>query len=291
MEPSAQARRKIKQLEVVVSGAIRETPDTTTLVLFAGKDTLEYQSGHFLTIDPHQFPALERFVDYLEDQKGTREPRRAYSLSSAPHEQSLAITVKEERYVRGTTKYPPLMSPLLVHWTGAGVRMIITGFTGHYTLPETVESKTNHLVHICAGSGIVPNFSIIKHSLKEHPKLRHTLIYSNRSWDDVIFSAQLADLQRQHPARLRVIHTLTRATEGAPDGIKQGRVTADLLRDAIPDPTECLVYACGPAVSKWDRRTARERGEEAPPRFLEMILALLEEIGIPQDRIENESYG
>lgn len=291
MEPGVRSRRKIKQLEVTVAGAIRETPDTTTLVLLTGEDTLEYRPGHFLTIDPHQFPALERFADYLEDQKGTREPPRAYSLSSAPHEESLAITVKEERYVRGRTKYPPLLSPLLVHRTGVGARMVITGFTGPYTLPEAVESAADHLVHICAGSGIVPNFSIIKHSLREHPKLRHTLLYSNRSWDDVIFRRQLVDLQSQHPARLRVVHTLTRSTEGAPAGIGQGRVTADLLRDAIPGPTECLVYACGPAVSRWDRQTARERGETATPRFLETILALLEEVGVPQDRIEHESYG
>src|ERR1041384_7995848 len=94
-EPTA-GRRRIKELEVMVADVIVETPDTATLVLFTGNDRLEYAAGHFLTIDPHQFEALERFIAFLEDLKGKKEPPRAYSMSSAPHERYLAITVKEE---------------------------------------------------------------------------------------------------------------------------------------------------------------------------------------------------
>ena len=48
---------------------IIETHDTTTLVLFTGNDHLEYRAGNFLTIDPHQFEALARWTQYLEDIK------------------------------------------------------------------------------------------------------------------------------------------------------------------------------------------------------------------------------
>src|SRR3954462_8103369 len=99
--------RRIKELEVMVADVIIETPDTTPLVLFTGNDRLEYSAGHFLTIDPHQFEALERFTSFLEDLKGKRELTRAYSMSSSPHERYLAITVKEERYLSGVTKFPP----------------------------------------------------------------------------------------------------------------------------------------------------------------------------------------
>src|SRR5947208_15687648 len=109
----------------MVSDIIPETHDTTTLILFPGNDRLEYQAGHFLTIDPHQFPALERFTAFLEDTKGKKEPPRAYSLASAPDERYLAITIKEERYVSSKTKYPPLLSPLLVHGAARGMRLEI----------------------------------------------------------------------------------------------------------------------------------------------------------------------
>src|SRR5438128_5292657 len=167
--PAATPSRRIKELEVMVADVIVEAPDTTTLVLFTGNDRLEYSAGHFLTIDPHQFEALERFTAFLEDLKGKREPPRAYSMSSSPHERYLAVTVKEERYVSGSTKYPPLLSPLLVKRIPRGTRLVVTGFTGPYTLPEDIESRTDHLVHVCAGSGSVPNYAILKYALAHHP--------------------------------------------------------------------------------------------------------------------------
>src|ERR1043166_6963169 len=125
-------RRKINEVEAMVADVIRETPDTTTLVLFTGNERLDYQPGPFLTIAPQQFGELERFIAFLEDLKGKKEPPRAYSMSSAPHEKYLAVTVKEELYVSGLTKYPPLLSPLLVKRTQKGNRLVITGFTGPY---------------------------------------------------------------------------------------------------------------------------------------------------------------
>src|SRR6185295_2667302 len=157
MDETPSPRRRIKELEVMVAEAVYETPDTTTLVLFTGNDRLDYKAGHFLTIDPHQFEALERFTAFLEDLKGKRDPPLFFSNATAPHEKQLAVTIKEERYSSGSTKYPPLLSPMLVKRTLRGMRLVITGFTGPYTLPEDVETKTDHIVHLCAGSGSVPN--------------------------------------------------------------------------------------------------------------------------------------
>ena len=291
--PGPRPRRRIKELEAMVADVIVETHDTATLVLFTGNERLDYEPGHFLTIDPHQFEGLERWVAYLEDVKGKREPPRAYSMSSAPSEKYVAITVKEERYQRGVTKYPPLLSPPLVKRTPRGQRLSIVGFTGPYTLPPDVISRTDHLVHLVAGSGSVPNFAILKHSLALLPELRHTFIYSNKTWGDVIFRRGLEELRERHHERLRVVHTLTRdetAARRGPD-VRQGRVSAELLRELIPDPTACLVYACGPAIGPIERRAAKERGELPQPRFLEAAQAALHEAGVPKERIKTESYG
>jgi len=277
----------------MVADVIVETPDTATLILFTGNERLEYRPGHFLTIDPHQFEGLERFIAFLEDLKGRKEPARAYSMSSTPDERYLAITVKEERYVSGVSRYPPLLSPLLVKRTPRGSRLVITGFTGPYTLPDDVESRTNHLVHICAGSGSVPNFSILKHALIHHPKLFQTFIYSNRTWNDVIFRDQLTSLQAQHPDRLQVVHTLTREAVRAGFGshVRAGRISAALIREFVPNPSECLFYICGPAITTWDRAAAREKGTMPQPRFLESVLADLDSMGVKRNQIARESYG
>jgi len=293
MSEAPSPRTRIKELEVMVADVVSETYDTATLVFFTGNDRLDYKAGHFLTIDPHQFEALERFTAFLEDLKGKKEPPRAYSMVSAPHERHLAVTVKEERYASGQTKYPPLLSPLLVKHMVRGMRLAVTGFTGPYTLPEDIEARTDHLVHLCAGSGSVPNVSILKHALEFHPKLRHTFIYSNKTWEDVIFLRSLEELAARHEDRLRVVHALTRETEPARHAgeVRRGRVSAALLKELIPDPTGCVVYACGPAISAWDRQAARAAGTAPAPRFLESVLAALKEMGVPNDRIKRESYG
>lgn len=286
-------RRRIKELETMVADVVVETPDTTTLVLFTGNDHLEYQPGHFLTVDPHQFEALERWVTYFEDVKGKREVPRAYSLASAPHERYLAITVKEERYASGATKFPPLLSPMLVKRTQRGSRIVVTGFTGPYTLPPGVEDRTDHVVHVVAGSGVVPNWSILKHALVAHPRLRHTFVYSSKTWDDVIYRDALARLEAEHRDRLRVVHTLTRepAPEKRGPNVRAGRVSAELLRELVPDPRAALVYACGPAVGPHERLAAKEKGETPRPRFLESALESLAAIGVPKERVKHESYG
>jgi len=292
-ETDTTERRRIKELEAMVAEVIQETPDTTTLVLFTGNERLDYEAGHFLTVDPHQFEGLERFVSFLEDLKGKKEPPRAYSMSSAPHERYIAITVKEERYVSGTTKYPPLLSPLLVHRTPRGTRLIITGFTGPYTLNARILAKTNHLIHVCAGSGSVPNFAIIKSALLVHPEIHHTLIYSNREWDDIIFRAELENIARLHPDQLKIVHTLTREADATSRGtnVRSGRVGLQLLKEIVPDSLDCHFFVCGPAVSASDRLAAREKGIEPQPRFLESVLADLKTLGVPRDQITYESYG
>ena len=292
-QTAAAASRRIKELEVMVADVIVETPDTSTLVFFTGNDRLDYKAGHFLTIDPHQFEALDRFTAFLEYLKGKAEPPRAYSMCSAPHERYLAVTVKEERFVPTVTKYPPLLSPLLVKRTVRGMRLVVTGFTGPYTLAPDIASKTDHVIHICAGSGSVPNISILKFALEHHPTLRHTFVYSNKTWDDVIFRQTLAELAGRHPDRLRVVHTLTREEKASMFGphVRKGRVDQTLLRELIPDASAPFVYLCGPGISKWDRETARNAGTEPQPRFIESVLADLRSIGVPDARIKRESYG
>lgn len=291
-DPETAPRPRNKELEVMVAEVIPETYDTATLVLFTGNDHLEYQPGHFLTIRPQQFVALERFLDYFETVKGRKEPARAYSLSSAPHERHLAITVKAERFVEGVTPFPPLLSPLLVWRTPPGTRMTVTGFSGPYVLPPDIEDRTDHLVHICAGSGVVPNLSIIKHALATDMRLRHTLIYGSKTRDDIIFRKRFAELERRHPDRLRVVHALSReSTTGLGDGYFAGRVGLEVLSREIPDPEAVEVFACGPAVSRWERQEARREGREPGPRFMETVREALAQIGVPERRIHRESYG
>ena len=284
-------KRKVRELEVMVVEARRDTPDTTTLFLSAGNESLEYEAGHFCTIDPHQFGELEHFIAYLEDQKGSKEKPRAYSLASAPHERYLAITVKEERYESPETPYPPLLSPLLTYYVNEGRKMVISGFTGAYTFPADVCDRTDHILHVCAGSGIVPNLGLIKHSLHCEDGLRHTLLYSNKTRGDVIYFDEFEELRNAHPDKLDVIHCITREDPSGIRGARSGRISKELLEEVAPDPSAVLAYSCGPGITPHERKAARAKGIEPEPRFVENMVALLQEYGLDKKQIKQESWG
>lgn len=284
-------RQKPRTFEVVVSEVIHETPDTVTLVL-AAPEMPQYRAGQFLTIDPHVFPTIAGQVAWVEHLKGgTKELVRAYSMASAPHE-PLAITIKEEPYRPGDL-HAPLLSPLLVHGTPAGTRFPVVGFTGPYTLPPDIEQRTDHIVHLVAGSGVVPNYSILKDALRNHPRLRHTFIDTNKTWEDVIFRGGLERLAEQFADRLRVVHSLTRQVDlsGLPPGVRQGRVGRELLEELVPDARTAFAYLCGPAIASWDRKRALEAGTSPTPRFLESTIGHLQAIGFTPARIKREAYG
>jgi ferredoxin-NADP reductase len=185
------------------------------------------------------------------------------------------------------------MSPFLTYRTPPGTRMVLTGFGGPYVLPPGIESKTDRLIHICAGSGIVPNMSIIRHCLEAGVKLRHLLIYGNKTWDDIIFRRQLEDLAARHPGQLEIVHALSREPDVGRYGanVRTGRVSEALLRDLIADPAAAQVYTCGPGIGKFERQAAREKGEEPQPRFLETVLAGLKALGVPRAHVHYEMYG
>lgn len=292
-EKLAGTHKRVKEMEVMVSDVISETDDTTTLFLFTGNDILDYMPGHFITIDPHQFPALERWTNYLEDMKGQREKPRAYSLASAPHERYLAITVKEEEYRTGDTLYPPLLSPILAKRTQRGARMVITGFVGPYTLTDELRQTTDVVVHICAGSGVVPSWSIIKASLVNDEQTRHILIYSNKYLQDTIYLDQMRQLETQYHERFKVHYLYTRQSElpAFSPNISLGRVNQQAVEQALAGISNPLVYVCGPAISLHDKKTAKAESRILAPKFMESVLDQLKTIGVDPKRIKHESWG
>jgi 3-ketosteroid 9alpha-monooxygenase subunit B len=283
-------RSRLKKLDVMVAEVIEETPDTTTLVLFTGNERLEYKAGHFITIDPHQLSGLQRWAAYLEHVKGRKEKPRAYSLASAPYERNLAITVKAEEYVPGVHAYPPLLSPILAKRVRPGTMLQITGFVGPYTLPE--EPETDAVLHVCAGSGIVPSYSILKQDLHEG-NLKHVLLYTNRTRTDTIFFEQLQALEEAHPDRLRVVYFFTREGDELEesDRFRRGRMGKAAVEAQLSSLGDPYVYVCGPALSIHEKRAAKARGDTLSPRFFESVMGFLEELNVDRKRIKKESYG
>lgn len=296
-KPKPRKKPKIQEYDVVVADVVQETHDTVTLYLAkadpADTEPWEYEAGQFCTLRPHELPALGQLVTYFEERKGKREPARAYSLATAPHEEHVGITIKEEHFYPGESKYPPLLSPFLVYSAPVGTRFKIQGFGGPYTFPEDIEEKTSHVVHICSGSGSVPNYGLIKHALHTGMDLRHTFIYGNKTWDDIIYRDALEEIAARHPDELRLVHCLTRQKDESVferPNVRKGRVSRALVEELVPDHASAEYYLCGAGITKWDRLAAKDAGVEPAPKFLEGVLAILDDLGVDKDRVHKESW-
>lgn len=286
--------KKIKLMRGVVVKAIRETPDTWTLYIFVGDHEKEYLAGQFISISPHQFPEILDLVKYFEYEKAKKEPVRAYSLTSAPHEKYVAITIKPEIYEPYPGSYPPLLSPILASDILVGREIEFTGYAGGYVMPDPVPAHIDHVVHLVAGSGIVPSFSILKDELinNKNSHIKHILIDVNKSFKDIIFHDDLVSLQNRYPDRLAITHFLSQ--ENHIDHGKNylhGRPSLEHVQQRVVNPKNAIFFACGPAITKWQKKHAQETGVAPKPRFMEWVHDVIHQLNVDKKQFKREIYG
>lgn len=204
---------------------VSETPDTMSYFLepLNGEPIL-YQAGQFLT---------------LILQHNGHEVRRSYSLSSAPNEKQLRLTIKRvqngaiSRYLHDRLRIGDVITSL--HPAG---RFILD------------ENQTGDLVFFGAGSGITPLFALTKQILQPNLTQRVTLLYSNPDERSIIFWNELNDLHRQFPHRFRLLYILSNPS-GDWTGLR-GRLNNVMLERLLPEligtsnPDEIRLYICGP---------------------------------------------
>jgi ferredoxin-NADP reductase len=170
------------------------------------------------------------------------QTERSYSIATPPGEMRVALTV--ERLEDGE------VSPYLTEELRVGDQIELRGPIGGYFVWD-IETG-GPLLLVAGGSGIVPLMAMIRHrraSLSTAPdaakSLRTRLLYSSRTWDEVIYRDELARLAGTDPT-LEIVHTLTR---GAPDGWTGFRRRIDhamLEETAWPASDDPRVFVCGP---------------------------------------------
>jgi ring-1,2-phenylacetyl-CoA epoxidase subunit PaaE len=164
-----------------------------------------------------------------------REERRSYSICAAAGERP-RIGVRE---VPGGA-----FSSWLVREVRPGDLIEVSGPTGNF-VPDLDEP--GHHVFIAAGSGITPVLSIAG-SVLRNPAVTATVLYGNRRSGTVMFADELADLKDRHPARLELVHVLSREPREA--DLFTGRLDAaklTALLALLPEPDQVdHWWLCGP---------------------------------------------
>ncbi|WP_375497410.1 1,2-phenylacetyl-CoA epoxidase subunit PaaE [uncultured Jatrophihabitans sp.] len=190
------------------------------------------------------------------------EERRSYSIC-APVGHAPRIGVRE---VAGGA-----VSGWLVHTVRAGDTIEVQAPTGSFTPDLTAGG---HHVLIAAGSGITPMLSIAASVLNAHADATVTLLYGNRRTDSVMFADDVADLKDAHPARMRLVHVLSREPQEVE--LFSGRLDAAKLRALLPATLDVDAvdhwWLCGPFGMVTD------------------AIDVLTELDVPAERVHRELF-
>jgi ring-1,2-phenylacetyl-CoA epoxidase subunit PaaE len=209
--------------------------------------------------------ALRTVFDFSAGQsltvrRGTE--RRSYSIC-APMGDAPRIGV---RVVAGGA-----VSGWLVHQVRPGDVLQVQAPSGTFT-PDL--GHPGHHVLIAAGSGITPMLSIASSVMQAHPESTITLLYGNRSSGTVMFADEVSDLKDAHPARVRLVHVLSREQQEV--AMYSGRLDATKLRELLPVTVAVADvdhwWLCGPYGMVTD------------------ALTVLAEFGVASQRIHRELF-
>jgi ferredoxin-NADP reductase len=168
---------------------------------------------------------------------------RSYSIASPPEDAHLALTI--ERLDDGE------VSPYLVDELRVGDMLELRGPIGGYFVWSV--SDGGPLLLVAGGSGIVPLMAMLRHraaalagaSVDARQALPVRLLYSSRTWDEVIYRDELASLAAADPT-LDVRHTLTRETATGWTGLHR-RIDRAMLEEIAWAPLDRpRMYVCGP---------------------------------------------
>ncbi len=191
------------------------------------------------------------------------QAQRSYSIASNP-EQGGVIDLTVERLEEGEVS--TYMHDVLI----VGDQVELRGPIGGYFVWEA--SMGGPLLLVAGGSGIVPLMAMLRHRKAAGSDVPTRLLYSSRSYEDIIYRDELDRLSRDHSG-LEVFHTLTRIQPDNWTGYNR-RIDMRILEEvALPLGKGLKAYICGPTA------------------LVEGVANGLVSLDIPASQIRTERFG
>jgi ferredoxin-NADP reductase len=188
------------------------------------------------------------------------QAERSYSIASTVGGARVELTV--ERIDDGE------VSPYLTGEAHAGDRFELRGPVGGFFVWDP--DPGGPVLLVGGGSGVVPLMAMVRQRAADHDAVPTTLLYSARSWEDVIYRDELERYKKRGDG-LEIVFTLTR--EQPPGWTGYGRrVDGELLAEVAPAGLS-LTFVCGPTP------------------FVEAVAGALVELGHAPSRIKTERFG
>jgi ferredoxin-NADP reductase len=203
---------------------------------------LNYKPGQFLFVT-------------IKAQDG-KELSKHFSLSSSP---------TEKTHVEFTKK-------LSESDFSAALKALKVGDWGRIDAPFgnfTFEGEYERVGLLGGGIGITPFISICKYCADTRQKTKVTLLYGNRTENDIAFRKELETMQRQNE-NLKVVFILNEASSGWKGAT--GLITPEMIKKEMPDYKETMFYTCG------------------PPAMVQVMEKMVEQLGLPKTQLKREYF-
>jgi ferredoxin-NADP reductase len=163
------------------------------------------------------------------------QAQRSYSIASAPENGRVELLI--ERLDDGE------VSPYLTEELRAGDGLELRGPIGGWFAWDAREGGP--LLLVAGGSGIAPLMAIIRHRQAAGNEVPVRLLFSSRSYEEVIFREELESLAAGDET-LEISHTLTRSAPPGWQGYDR-RIDEEMLGEvAFSSDERPLAFVCGP---------------------------------------------
>eukprot|EP00052_Salpingoeca_macrocollata_P033639 m.9055 g.9055 ORF g.9055 m.9055 type:complete len:300 (-) comp5377_c0_seq1:71-970(-) len=154
-------------------------------------------------------------------------------------------------------------------------------FKGPFPKIEIKENMTKHIGMVAGGTGLTPMLQVIQHLLaNKNDQTKMTLIFANRSEDDIILRKELDAMAVANPDRLKIFYMVDKA-QSKDWKYGQGYINKETITSQFPPPgTDNMVFVCGPppfmkAIS----------GDKAEDKTQGELSGILKDLGYTKEQV------
>ncbi len=210
---------------------------------------------------------VHRF-DYLPGQFHFLTFQRAPGLPLEEHPWTISSSPAEPGVLRSTIKESGDFTASIGK-TKPGDTALVQGPFGRFSY--ALHPDERELVFIAGGVGITPLMSMLRHIRDRHAERTVTLLYANTSEKDIVFRDELATMERDGVAGLKLVHVLSKPSNDWQG--ERGRLDEEKVKRCVgPELVRRAYYVC------------------APPELLGQTIRTLRNADVPASRIHFERF-
>ena len=218
--------------------------------------TRSYNMKSFRFVRPSSFNYKPGQFMFITIKPGKEEMKKHFTISTSP---------TEKNYIEFTKKLTGHEFSNALDTLKLGDLAKIDGPYGNFTLEEEFEK----ICMISGGIGVTPFRSMCKYYSDLNLETKITLLYSSQNEKEIVFLKEFEEMQIQNK-NLKVIFSVGEVIENWVG--RRGRITAEMVQDAMPDYMERIIYICG------------------PPGMVTAMDNSLNDLGIPQKQVKKENF-